>query len=85
MLTNIFSNKIAIWIFLSITSTNEPIEGLAKRELLIFRRHQLDVKGESTLQGGHFGHFHDMYVKYISTKHIAFNFGFHLWCLGLIF
>ncbi len=24
--------------------------------------------GESTLQGGHFGHFHEMYVKYISTN-----------------
>ncbi len=32
--------------------------------------------GESTLQGGYFGHFHDTYVKYISTKHIAFNFWF---------
>jgi hypothetical protein len=34
--------------------------------------------GEKTLQGGHFGHFHDMYVKYISTKHIGFNFGFDI-------
>jgi hypothetical protein len=33
--------------------------------------------GENTLQGGHFGHFHDMYVMYIFTKHVAFNFGFH--------
>jgi hypothetical protein len=31
--------------------------------------------GESTLQGGHFGHFHDMYIKYIFAKCIAFNFG----------
>ncbi len=43
----------------------------------------LDVMGETTLQGGHFGHFHDMYVKYISTKHIAFDFGFDFWCLSL--
>jgi hypothetical protein len=35
--------------------------------------------------GGHFGYFHNMYVKYISTKYIAFNFGFHFWCLGLKF
>jgi hypothetical protein len=28
-------------------------------------------------RGGHVGHFHDMYVKYISTKCITFNFGFH--------
>jgi hypothetical protein len=41
--------------------------------------------GESTLRGGHFGHFHDMYVMYISAKHVAFNFGFHFWYLGLIF
>jgi hypothetical protein len=41
--------------------------------------------GENTLWGGHFGHFHDTYVKYISTKHITFNFEFHFWCLGLIF
>jgi hypothetical protein len=31
---------------------------------------------ENTLQGGCFGHFHDMCVKYIYGKHIAFNFGF---------
>jgi hypothetical protein len=35
--------------------------------------------------GGHFGHFHNMYEKYIFAKHVAFNFGFHFWCLGLIF
>jgi hypothetical protein len=44
-------------------------------------RHQKRKKsfkwGESTLWGGHFGHFHDMYVKYIHAKRIAFNFGFH--------
>jgi len=34
--------------------------------------------GENTLQGGHFGHFHDMYVKYISAKCIGFNFGFDI-------
>jgi hypothetical protein len=34
-------------------------------------------KGESTLQRGHFGRFHNIYIKYISTKHITFNFGFH--------
>ncbi len=45
----------------------------------------------SSLQGwkhtmrGHFGHFHDIYVMYIFTKRVAFNFGFHFWCLGLIF
>jgi hypothetical protein len=49
MMTNIFLSKIAIWIFLSITSTNELVEGLVKKELLIFKRYQLDVKGESTL------------------------------------
>jgi hypothetical protein len=70
---------------LSTTTTIELVKGLVKRELLILRKYQLDVKAESTLQGGRFGHFHDMYVKYISTKHIAFNFGFNFWCLGLIF
>jgi len=35
------------------------------------------VGGESTLWGGHFGHFHNMYIKYIFAKHVAFNFGFH--------
>jgi hypothetical protein len=48
-------------------------------------RRWFEQMGENTLQGGHFGHFHDTYVKYISAKHIAFNFGFHFWCLGLIF
>jgi hypothetical protein len=43
-------------------------------------------QGESTLGGGgHFGHFHNMYVMYNFAKHVAFNFGFHFWCLGLIF
>jgi len=42
-------------------------------------------QGEITLRGGHFGHFHNIYVKYISAKCIAFNFGFHFWYLGLIF
>jgi len=35
--------------------------------------------------GGHFGHFQDMYVMYIFAKCVTFNFGFHFWCLGLIF
>jgi hypothetical protein len=30
--------------------------------------------GENTLQGGHFGHFHEMYVIYIFTKCVTFNF-----------
>jgi hypothetical protein len=41
--------------------------------------------GENTLWGGHFGHFHDMYVMYIFAKLVTLNFGFHFWCLGLIF
>jgi hypothetical protein len=35
--------------------------------------------------GWNFGHFHDMYVMYIFVKCVAFNFGFHFLCLGLIF
>jgi hypothetical protein len=31
--------------------------------------------GENTW-GGHFGHFHNMYVLYISIKRVAFNLGF---------
>jgi hypothetical protein len=31
-------------IFEQIASTNEPMEELVKRELLVFRRYQLDVK-----------------------------------------
>jgi hypothetical protein len=31
-------------IFEQTTNTSEPIEKLVKRELLIFRRYQLDVK-----------------------------------------
>jgi hypothetical protein len=48
-------------------------------------KEQNTKQGENTLHGGHFGHFHDMYIKYIYAKGIAFNFGFHFWCLGLIF
>jgi hypothetical protein len=40
---------------------------------------------ENTLCGGHFGHFHDMYVMYIFAKLVLLNFGFHFWCLGMIF
>jgi hypothetical protein len=48
------------------------------------------MKGENTFREGgggewHFGHFDDMYVMYIFAKHVAFNFGFHFWFLGLIF
>ncbi len=39
------------------------------------RQHKRE-RGESTLWGNHFGHFHDIYVKYVSTNCIAFNFGF---------
>jgi hypothetical protein len=31
-------------IFEQIISTNQPIEGLVKKKLLIFRKYQLDVK-----------------------------------------
>jgi hypothetical protein len=34
------------------------------------------VSGESALHGGHSRHFHDMYIKYIFAKYVAFNFGF---------
>ncbi len=37
-------NRIVVWIFQQIASTNEPIEELVNRELLVFRRYQLDVK-----------------------------------------
>jgi hypothetical protein len=34
--------------------------------------------GENTIRGGHFGHFHNMYVMYTFAKCVAFNFGFIL-------
>jgi hypothetical protein len=39
------------------------------------------VNGESTLQGGHFGHFHDMYVMYIlqNMLHLILGFTFGVW------
>jgi len=31
-------------------------------------------KGENTLgEGGNFGHFHNMYLMFISTKHVSGN------------
>jgi len=37
--------KITIWIYYKkFASTSEPTQELVKRELLIFRRYQLDVK-----------------------------------------
>jgi len=52
-----------------------------KNEIVV----HITIKGWKHIMGGHFGHFHDMYVKYICAKCIAFNFGFHFWCLGLIY
>jgi len=42
-------------------------------------------KGENTLHEGQLEHFHDIYQKYTPRKCIAFDFGFHFWCLGFIF
>jgi hypothetical protein len=33
--------------------------------------------GENIVLGGHFGHFRNMYVKYVFAKSVLFNFGFH--------
>jgi hypothetical protein len=55
----------------------------AKRER--FKREKCEREGENTLRGGHFRHFHNIYVKYIFAKRIAFDFGFYCECLGLIF
>jgi hypothetical protein len=41
---NIFDEDYNLDIFEQTTSTSEPIEQLAKRELLIFKRYQLVVK-----------------------------------------
>jgi hypothetical protein len=41
---------------------------------------QVGLLGESTLRGGHFGHFYDMCIMYIFVKHVAFDFGYHFWC-----
>jgi hypothetical protein len=40
----IFYHDCSLDIFEQTISTNEPIEKLVKRELLIFRKYQLDVK-----------------------------------------
>ncbi len=41
---NIFDQDCSLDIFEQTSSTNEPIEELVKKELLIFRRYQLHVK-----------------------------------------
>jgi len=40
--------------------------------------------GESTLWVAQLRHFHDICLKY-TPKCVAFNFKFHIWCLGFIF
>ncbi len=40
--------------------------------------------GKNTLRRGQLGYIHDMCVKYTPPKCVAFNFGFHFWCLGFI-
>jgi hypothetical protein len=43
--------------------------------------------GKHTMGGGHFGHFHDMYVIYIFTKQatliLGFTFGVWVWYFWL--
>jgi hypothetical protein len=40
-----FLSRITIWIFLNkLQAQSEPTEELVKKELLVFRRYQLDVK-----------------------------------------
>jgi hypothetical protein len=41
---DIFNQDCCFDIFEHTTSTNEPIEKLVKRELVIFKRYQMDVK-----------------------------------------
>jgi hypothetical protein len=41
---DIFVQDCNLDIFKQITSTSEPIEKLLKRELLVFKKYQLDVK-----------------------------------------
>ncbi len=41
---NIFYQDYNLDIFEQIANTNEPIKELVKREFLIFKRYQLDVK-----------------------------------------
>jgi hypothetical protein len=45
VLTRVFFIKIVVLIFLNkLGALSEPIEKLVKRELLIFKKYQLDVK-----------------------------------------
>jgi hypothetical protein len=45
VLTKIFLSRLAICIYLKQTaSTSEPTKELVKKELLVFRRYQLDIK-----------------------------------------
>jgi len=41
---DIFEHDYNLNIFEQIANTNEPVEELVKMELLVFNRHQLDVK-----------------------------------------
>jgi len=41
---DIFEQDCSLNIFEQIASTNEPIEELVKKELLVFKKYQLDVK-----------------------------------------
>jgi hypothetical protein len=44
-----------------------------------------NVFGGNTLQGGQLRQLNDMCIKNTLAKCVAFNFGFHFWCLGFIF
>ncbi len=44
-----------------------------------------NVLGGNTLRGGQLGQFNNMCIKNTLAKCVAFNFGFHFWCLALYF
>jgi hypothetical protein len=57
------------WILLD--PLNRRVVILATKYILVITNYATKwVEGENTLHGGHFGHFHDMYGKYIFAKYI---------------
>ncbi len=74
-------NAFMSWCLPSLDGDIKTLEIILTRNknvimLTSSRKNQKQTKHGRQLWGSHFGHFHDIYVKYVSTNCIAFNFGF---------
>ncbi len=69
----------SIWCFIVLC---EWISNISSTNILLTPISH--IGGQKHIMKGQLGHIHNMCVKYTPPKCVAFNFGFHFWCLGFI-